>query len=78
MAPNGAVSVSRSHVAPGRYRITVKDRSSRHDFRLLGRGVSRRTGRAFMGVATWNVRLVRGSYTYRSDLARSKHRLRVG
>ena len=78
VAPNGAVSVSRSHVAPGRYRLTVKDRSSRHDFRLVGRGVSRRTGRAFMGVATWNVTLVRGSYTYRSDLARSKRRLRVG
>jgi hypothetical protein len=28
--------------------------------------------------ATWNVMLVRGSYTYRSDLARSKRRLRVG
>jgi len=78
VAPNGAVSLSRSRVAPGRYRITVKDRSSRHDFRLLGRGVSRRTGRTFTGVATWSVKLVRGSYTYRSDVARSKHRLRVG
>jgi hypothetical protein len=78
VAPNGAVSVSRSHVAPGRYRITVKDRSRRHEFRLAGHGLSRRTGSAFMGVATWNVKLVRGSYTYRSDLARSKHRLRVG
>jgi hypothetical protein len=78
VAPNGAVSVSRSHVAPGRYRITVRDRSSRHDFRLAGHGLSRRTGRAFTGVATWNLKLVRGSYTYRSDLARSKRRLRVG
>jgi hypothetical protein len=78
VAPNGAVWVSRSHVAPGRYRVTVTDRSRRHDFRLVGHGLNRRTGRAFMGVATWNVTLVRGSYTYRSDLARSKHRLRVG
>jgi len=31
-----------------------------------------------MGVVTWNVELVRGSYTYRSDLPRSKRRLRVG
>jgi plastocyanin len=78
VTPNGAVSVSRSRVAPGRYRITVKDRSRRHEFRLAGHGLSRRTGRAFMGIATWNVKLVRGSYTYRSDLARSKRRLRVG
>lgn len=78
MAPSGAVSLSRSRVAPGRYRITVRDHSSRHDFRLAGHGLSRRTGRAFTGVATWNVKLVLGSYTYRSDVARSKHRLRVG
>jgi plastocyanin len=78
VAPSGAVSLSRSHVAPGRYRITVRDRSSRHEFRLAGHGLSRRTGRAFTGAVTWNVRLARGSYTYRSDVARSKHRLRVG
>jgi len=78
VAPSGAVSLSRSHVAPGRYRITVRDRSSRHEFRLAGHGLSRRTGRAFKGVATWSVKLARGEYTYRSDLARWKHRLRVG
>jgi hypothetical protein len=78
VAPSGTVSLSRSHVAPGRYRITVRDRSSRHEFRLAGRGLSRRTGRAFTGVAMWSVKLVRGSYTYRSDVARSKRRLRVG
>jgi hypothetical protein len=78
VAPSGAVSLSRSRVAPGRYRITVRDRSSRHGFRLAGHGLSRRTGRAFRGVATWSVTLVRGSYTYRSDVARSKRRLRVG
>jgi hypothetical protein len=78
VVPSGAVSLSRARVAPGRYRITVRDRSSRHDFRLAGHGLSRRTGRGFTGVATWNVTLVRGWYTYRSDLARSKRRLRVG
>ena len=78
VAPSGAVSLSRSHVAPGRYRITVRDRSSRHEFRLAGHGLTRRTGRAFTGAVTWNVKLVSGSYTYRSDLAGSKRRLRVG
>jgi hypothetical protein len=76
VTPNGAVSLSRSHVSPGRYRITVRDRSRRFNFHLVGRGVNRRTGRAFMGVATWKVQLVRGSYAYGSD--RSKRRLRVG
>jgi plastocyanin len=76
VAPNGAVSLSRSHVTPGRYRITVRDRSTRYDFHLVGRSVNRRTGRAFTGVATWKVKLARGSYAYGSD--RSKRRLRVG
>jgi plastocyanin len=76
VAPNGAVSLSRSHVGPGRYRITVRDRSSRYDFHLVGRGVNRRSGRAFTGAATWTVKLARGTYTYSSD--RSKRRLRVG
>jgi hypothetical protein len=78
VAPNGAVSLSRSRVAPGRYRITVRDRSKRHTFHLLGRGVNRTTGRAFTGVATWDVRLVRGTYAYESDRSRSRRRLRVG
>src|SRR5437764_4654327 len=45
VAPNGAVSLSRSHVSPGRYRITVRDRSRRYDFHLVGHGVNRRSGR---------------------------------
>jgi plastocyanin len=76
VAANGTVSLSRSHVGPGRYRITVRDRSRRYDFHLVGRGVNRRSGRAFTGVATWTVKLVRGTYAYGSD--RSKRHLRVG
>ena len=75
-APNGAVSLSRSRVAPGRYRITVRDRSRRYDLHLVGRGVNRRTGAAFTGRATWNLKLGRGTYVARS--ARSTRRLRVG
>jgi hypothetical protein len=78
VAANGAVSFSRSRVSPGRYRITVRDRSKRHTFHLVGRGVNRSSGRAFTGVATWNVKLARGTYAYESDRARSKRRLRVG
>jgi hypothetical protein len=76
VAPNGAVSLSRSRVVPGRYRLTVRDHSKRYDFHLVGRGVNRRTGTAFTGKATWNLKLARGTYVARSD--RSKRRLRVG
>jgi hypothetical protein len=56
--------------------VGLRDRSKRYDFYLVGRGVNRRSGRAFTGLATWKVKLVRGSYAYGSD--RSKRRLRVG
>jgi plastocyanin len=51
---------------PGRYTITVSDRSSNHDFVLTGPGVrnKRITGLAFTGTKTVTVTLKRGTYTY--------------
>jgi plastocyanin len=51
-------------VAAGTYRVTVRDRSARHNFHLIGPGVNRRTGVAFRGTVTWTVR-VRAGATYR-------------
>jgi plastocyanin len=48
----------------GAYRITVRDRSSSHNFHLTGRGVNKRTSVSFRGTATWTVRLRKGR-TYR-------------
>lgn len=53
---------------PGAYRITVRDRSGFHNFRLRGPGrVNRATSVAAVQNATWTVRLVRGRYTYVCD-----------
>jgi hypothetical protein len=50
---------------PGRYTITVSDKSSSHDFVLRGPGVSRTiTGVAFRGTKTVTVTLRRGKYVY--------------
>ena len=49
----------------GLYDITVRDRSSFHNFHLTGIGLNRRTTVAFVGTTTWrNVRLQAGR-TYR-------------
>ncbi|MDQ3874722.1 MAG: hypothetical protein M3322_04095 [Actinomycetota bacterium] len=48
----------------GTYRITVRDRSSSHNFHLRGSGVNKRTSVSFRGTATWTVRLRKGR-TYR-------------
>jgi plastocyanin len=51
---------------PGRYRITVSDRSSQHDFFLNGPGIRNRrvTGLGFTGRRSITVALRRGRYEY--------------
>jgi hypothetical protein len=51
----------------GRYTIVVRDRSSRHNFRLIGPGVRRATSVGFRGTVTWDVTLRAGTYRFRSD-----------
>jgi hypothetical protein len=48
----GAATMNTRSVKAGRYRIVVRDRSARHNFRLAGRGVNRTTGADFRGTAT--------------------------
>jgi protocatechuate 3,4-dioxygenase beta subunit len=53
---------------PGKYTITVRDRSSAHNFRIKGPGLNRQiTGLAFRGTKTATVTLKRGTYTYQCD-----------
>jgi plastocyanin len=55
-----------SRLAPGRYTITVSDKSSAHDFVLTGPGIRNRmiTGLAFRGSKTVTVTLKKGRYEY--------------
>jgi plastocyanin len=62
-----SASLSAKRAAPGRYRITVVDRSRARNFHLLGPGVDRRTGKPFTGTATWTVQLRAGTYRFGSD-----------
>jgi len=52
----------------GSYKITVSDKSSSHDFHLIGPGVSKViTTVPFMGTKSITVTLKKGSYTYQCD-----------
>jgi plastocyanin len=51
----------------GRYRIVVRDRSSRHNFHLRGPGVNKRTAVGFRGTRTWSVTFRRGTYRFVCD-----------
>jgi hypothetical protein len=74
---SGRATMSARSVAAGRFRIVVRDRSARHNFRLAGRGLNRTTGADFRGSVTWRVRLARGVYRFGSDAKRLPGRLRV-
>jgi plastocyanin len=53
---------------PGAYRITVTDRASVHDFRLLGPGVDKViTSVPYTGRKSVTVVLKKGTYTYQCD-----------
>jgi hypothetical protein len=51
----------------GRAAITVRDRSATRGVKLSGAGVSKSTGVTYVGTATWNVRLAKGTLVYGSD-----------
>ncbi len=68
------------HLAVGRYRIVVRDRSRQHNAHLRGAGINRKTALAGRGTFTWNVRLTRGTLRFYSDRSPTKVRgsVRVG
>ena len=69
---SGTTTLRPATVRAGTVRITVRDDARTHNFHLVGPGVNRRTGRAFLGRTTWTVRLAAGAYHFGSD----PHRLR--
>jgi len=61
---NGTVVQS---VQDGRHTFVIRDRSSSHNFHLLGPGVDRKTGVGFTGRRSWTVTLQEGTHRYRCD-----------
>jgi plastocyanin len=54
-------------IKPGTYRIKVEDKSSLHNFHLIGPGINKKTSVAYKGEQTWTIRLKQGRYTYQCD-----------
>ena len=51
----------------GTYTIKIEDKSSSHDFHLIGKGVNKSTTVAFVGDKTWRVTFKAGTVTYQCD-----------
>lgn len=55
-------------IKAGTYRIKVEDKSSSHNFHLIGPGLNRKTGVSFSGETVWTIKLKPGRYTYQCDV----------
>ena len=67
VGPKRSISLKPKITEVGPATISVSDRSRGDNFHLTGPGVNRKTGVAFRGRVTWNVTLLPGTYSYRSD-----------
>jgi plastocyanin len=67
VGPGFTISMSKQRVVKGYFRITIRDRSSVHNFHLVGPGIDRRTLVGKTATVTWNVRLKPGVYRFYCD-----------
>jgi plastocyanin len=54
-------------IKAGTYRIKVEDKSSIHNFHLIGKGLNKATTVSFVGDRTWRVTFKPGKVTYKCD-----------
>ena len=54
-------------IKAGTYKIKVEDKSSIHNFHLIGPGLNKKTSISFKGETTWTIKLKPGKYTYQCD-----------
>lgn len=62
VGPSYDISLSRSSVPAGRYRLVVKDLGTQHNFHFFGEGVNVRTDVTGTGRSVWRVTLTPGVY----------------
>ena len=67
VGPGFTISMSAKAVKAGTYKITVRDRSSIHNFHLVGPGLNKKTSVAAVKTTTWTVVLKRGTYRFMCD-----------
>jgi hypothetical protein len=61
----------------GTFRIVISDMSRTQNFHLVGPGINKETGIAFVGRTTWTLKFQPGIYRYGSDRAVRTKNFRV-
>lgn len=54
-------------IKAGTYSMKIEDKSSVHNFHLIGPGLNKKTSVAFTGETSWRIKLKPGRYTYQCD-----------
>jgi hypothetical protein len=76
VGPGRTISLVDAHdqrvrkLRPGTYRFVIRDRSAHDNFHLFGPGITGligATGISYRGMTLWKLRLVSGTYRFRSD-----------
>jgi plastocyanin len=65
--PGFTITMSKKSVPHGTYVITVRDRSSIHNFHLTGPGVNKKTSVPAVKTYTWRLTLKKGTYKFVCD-----------
>jgi hypothetical protein len=68
VGPGMTISVSRHKVHHGRYTFTVHDKSTMHNWHIVGPGVNRKTPVSKKVTKTFTVQLMKGTYKIRCDV----------
>jgi plastocyanin len=67
VGPGFTITMNKKTVKAGTYVITIRDRSSIHDFHLTGPGVNKATSVPALGTKKWTVKLKKGTYKFVCD-----------
>jgi plastocyanin len=67
VGPGFTISMSAKTVKHGVFKITVRDRSSIHNFHLTGPGVNKKTSVAGVKTTIWTLTLKKGKYRFVCD-----------
>jgi plastocyanin len=63
-----------TRIKKGLHRVKVNDKSSAHNFHLIGPGINKKTRVPFVGKRTWRLTFSVGKYRYRCDPHRAHMR----
>jgi plastocyanin len=67
VGPGFTITLSKKPTKPGRTTFVISDKSSIHNFHLVGPGVNKKTSVSGTGTTTWTVTLAKGTYRYYCD-----------